>query len=96
MSGRHLGKGTSAVVGQACDGDAPVIAGCFADDEAVVLRHDPRGHEYFWVGGPNAYHEREEGTDTTAVDDGFVSVTPLALEPTATDHFPFAARIAGS
>jgi len=65
-------------------------------DEAVVLRHDPRGHEYFWVGGPNAYHAREDGTDTTAVDDGFVSITPLALEPTAQDHFSLAALIAGS
>lgn len=64
-------------------------------DEAIVLRHDPRGHEYFWVGGPNAYHEREDGTDTTACDDGFVSVTPLELEPTARDHLPFARAVAG-
>jgi 5'-nucleotidase len=55
-------------------------------DESIVLRHDPRGNEYFWLGGPNAYHEREDGTDTTAVDDGYVSITPLSLEPTAGEH----------
>lgn len=65
-------------------------------DEAVVLRHDPRGHEYFWVGGPNAYHTREEGTDTAAVDDGYVSITPLLLEPTATDQVALAASLAGT
>lgn len=63
-------------------------------DEAIVLRHDPRGNEYFWLGGPNAYHEREEGTDTTAVDDGYVSITPLVLEPTAGEHVALAARVA--
>ena len=64
-------------------------------DEAIVLRHDPRGNEYFWVGGPNAYHEREDGTDTTAVDDGYVSITPLLLEPTSTEHQHIAAFVAG-
>lgn len=55
-------------------------------DESIVLRHDPRGNEYFWLGGPNAYHEREKGTDTTAVDDGYVSITPLSIEPTSAEH----------
>lgn len=64
-------------------------------DEAIVLRHDPRGNEYFWVGGPNAYHEREDGTDTTAVDDGYVSITPLLLEPTSAEHQHIAAFVAG-
>ena len=64
-------------------------------DETVVLRHDPRGHEYFWIGGPNAYHERVEGSDTDAVDDGFVSVSPLVLDATAPDHLGLAAFVAG-
>jgi 5'-nucleotidase len=63
-------------------------------DEAIVLRHDPRGQEYFWLGGPNAYHERDEGTDTTAVDDGYVSITPLSIEPTASEHVALAALVA--
>lgn len=54
----------------------------YKDD--VYLREDPRGHEYFWIGGPpTAHHEPLEGTDTFAVDQGYCSVTPLGLDPTA-------------
>ncbi|UJR79965.1 5'/3'-nucleotidase SurE [Sandaracinus amylolyticus] len=64
-------------------------------DDVVVMRHDPRGHEYFWIGGPNARHEEVAGSDTEAVDAGFVSVTPLRLDATLPDHFGLAAFIAG-
>lgn len=64
-------------------------------DEDVVLREDPRGHEYFWLGGPNARHEKVPGSDTEAVDEGFVSVTPLRLDTTQADHMAVAAFVAG-
>lgn len=64
-------------------------------DEEVVMRHDPRGHEYFWIGGPNARHEPIEGSDTEAVDQGCISVTPLRLDATAADDLGLAAFVAG-
>jgi 5'-nucleotidase len=53
-------------------------------EELVDFRHDPRGREYLWLGGPSVRHERDAGTDTDAYDDGAVSVTPLRLDLTAT------------
>jgi 5'-nucleotidase len=62
----------------------------------VEARTDPRGRSYYWIGGPLSVHEGAEGTDTTAVDTGYVSVTPLSLEMTSPSHFDEAALVAGS
>jgi 5'-nucleotidase len=64
-------------------------------DDEVVTRRDPRGHEYVWLGGPNAHHHPEEGTDTEAVDAGYVSVTPLRLDMVYPEHLGLAAFVAG-
>jgi 5'-nucleotidase len=48
--------------------------------DTVEYRHDPRGGEYLWVGGPGAEHRPMEGSDTDAYDAGVVSVTPLLLD----------------
>ncbi len=53
-------------------------------EELVDFRHDPRGREYLWLGGPGVRHERNPGTDTDAYDDGAVSITPLLLDLTDT------------
>ena len=62
--------------------------------DEVEVREDPRGREYFWIGGPNAFHDPSPGSDTEAVDEGFVSITPLALDATRVDHATLAARVA--
>ena len=54
-------------------------------EELVDFRHDPRGREYLWLGGPGVRHERDAGTDTDAYDDGAVSITPLRLDLTDDD-----------
>jgi 5'-nucleotidase len=64
--------------------------------DVVEARTDPRGRSYYWIGGPVSAHDGVEGADTTAVDDGYVSVTPLALEMTNPAQLDFAARVAGS
>lgn len=63
--------------------------------DVVEVRTDPRGRSYYWIGGPVTAHDGASGADTTAVDDGFVSVTPLALEMTNPVQLEFAARVAG-
>jgi 5'-nucleotidase len=65
-------------------------------DDEVVTRSDPRGHEYFWIGGPNARHEPVAGSDTEAVDDGYVSITPLHLDATLAEHLGLAELVAGN
>lgn len=43
---------------------------------------DPRGDEYFWIGPQRDEEKFLKGTDLAAVNNGFVAVTPLALDLT--------------
>jgi len=43
----------------------------------IVVRNDPRGGEYLWIGGTRVTMDSESDTDCGAVTSGFVSVTPL-------------------
>lgn len=53
--------------------------------DELIERVDPRGHKYYWVGGSHPpTHHRVDGTDVTAVDDGFISITPIHLDLTST------------
>jgi len=66
-------------------------------DAGLVIRQDPRGRDYFWIGGAGeTRHEAISGSDTEAVDEGYISVTPLRLESTYPDHLGVAAFIAGA
>ncbi len=62
--------------------------------DEVEVREDPRGREYYWIGGPKAHHEPMDGSDTEAVDEGFVSVTPLQLDTTDAGGLGLAAWVA--
>jgi 5'-nucleotidase len=65
----------------------PTHLGSRIYDEIVEFRIDPRGREYLWIGGPGVRHERDAGSDTDAYDDGYASITPLALDLTyPADH----------
>jgi len=63
--------------------------------EGVDVRKDPRGREYYWIGGPGAVeHVPMAGSDTEACDAGFVSITPLRLEMTLAEHATAVANLA--
>jgi 5'-nucleotidase len=49
---------------------------------SVVEATDPRGRPYFWFGLEDIEHTLDHGTDLEAVNDGFISVTPLQLDLT--------------
>lgn len=53
--------------------------------DTLVSRTDPRGKDYYWIGGEAPIWEPDPGTDFHAVHDGFVSVTPLRLDLTDPD-----------
>ena len=60
------------------------------------LGDDPRGRHYLWIGGPGgARNEPVQGADTEALDEGYISVTPLSIEATQPEHFGVAAYVAG-
>jgi 5'-nucleotidase len=64
-------------------------------EEIVDFRVDPRGREYLWLGGPGVRHERDEGSDTDAYDEGVASMTPLLLDLTSGADEEAARAIAG-
>jgi 5'-nucleotidase len=53
--------------------------------DSLTRAHDPSGREYFWIGGGATEWNAPEGTDFWAVDNGYVSITPLHLDLTNYD-----------
>jgi len=51
------------------------------------VHHNPRGKEYYWIGLPKLDWMETKGhvTDFEAVNDGYVSVTPVHLDMTSHD-----------
>jgi 5'-nucleotidase len=43
---------------------------------------DPSGREYFWIGGGSTAWSGPSDSDFRAVEEGFISVTPLHLDLT--------------
>src|SRR6476661_1450782 len=51
----------------------------------VISEHiDPRGKPYFWIGEEYFNNSAAAGTDYNAIDEGYISVTPLKSD--MTDH----------
>lgn len=48
----------------------------------LILREDPRGRPYMWIGAPRMSDTQTEGTDLHVVADGYISVTPLRVDLT--------------
>lgn len=51
-------------------------------DEPVVEKVDPRGKQYYWIGGDELGYEDIDESDIVSVNDGYVSVTPIKLDLT--------------
>lgn len=68
-----------------CRGERITRQGKRVYEEAVVEKIDPRGREYYWIGGNNLKWEDEPDTDFEAVSRGQVSITPLRLDLTDYD-----------
>lgn len=53
--------------------------------DTLVKKVDPRGRDYYWIGGEDPVWEAVPGTDFQAVHDGYISVTPMRLDLTDDD-----------
>ncbi|MEQ1821248.1 MAG: 5'/3'-nucleotidase SurE [Fimbriimonadaceae bacterium] len=53
-------------------------------EDRVEARQDPWGRNYYWQGGVVVMNPDQPGTDVQAVSEGFVSITPITLDWTAT------------
>ncbi len=50
--------------------------------DSITRANDPSGREYFWIGGGVASWRGAKDSDFQAVEEGYVSVTPLHLDLT--------------
>lgn len=53
--------------------------------EPAVKDKDPRGKTIFWIGPAGAEQDAGEGTDFHAVNEGYVSITPIDVDLTQHD-----------
>jgi 5'-nucleotidase len=60
--------------------------------DMVVEKIDPRGRKYYWLGGAASEFEHIEGTDCHALQQGYISVTPLHLDLTNFQSFESLSR----
>ena len=51
-----------------------------------MKKKDPRGRDYYWIGGGDPDWELEGGTDFEAIEQNAISVTPLHLDLTDYDQ----------
>ena len=56
--------------------------------DELVRRQDPRGRPYYWIGGETPSGLSEPDTDFWALQENYISITPLQLDLTATDQLP--------
>jgi 5'-nucleotidase len=50
--------------------------------DPIIEKQDPRGRTYYWIAGQEVVVESEGYSDYEAVDEGYISVTPLHLDLT--------------
>ncbi len=68
-----------------CLGEKITRQGKRVYEESIVEKIDPRGREYFWIGGNSLRWEDEPDTDFEAIAKNKVSITPLRLDLTDYD-----------
>jgi 5'-nucleotidase len=57
-------------------------------NEKYEMRADPRAEPYYWQAGTYQMSDVDEETDALAVDQGYVSVTPVSFDLTAHEFLP--------
>ena len=50
--------------------------------DELIVRTDPYGRRYYWIGGGKATYVNEPGSDIHAISEGRISVTPIHLDLT--------------
>jgi len=50
--------------------------------DAIVEKRDPRGRKYYWIGGDYLSSEEVPGSDLEAIEENYVSITPLHMDLT--------------
>lgn len=73
-----------ASVGEGVKGTVITKLGSRVYNDVIIEKKDPRGKDYFWIGGGEPGWSSESESDFAAVSAGYISVTPL--RPDMTDY----------
>lgn len=57
--------------------------------DVIIKNRDPRGREYYWIGGGEPSWKDSTESDFAAVSEGYVSLTPLLTDLTDLDRLRF-------
>ncbi len=63
--------------------------GCRHRADTIIPSEDPKGRKVYWIGPTPGVQDESEGTDFYAVEQGFVSITPILVDLTAHNSFQF-------
>ena len=74
-------------------GVRPATQGKHKLGDDLILRHDPRGRPYLWIGDKRMAEKPVDGSDLHAVEAGYVSVTPLNVDLTHQPTMTALARV---
>ncbi len=55
--------------------------------DTIVPAEDPKGRRVYWLGPTPGAQDESEGTDFHAVENGYISITPITVDLTAYDCF---------
>ncbi len=83
-----LNVNVPAIAAEQMQGYAVTRQGKRRYGDAIVEKVDPRGRKYYWIGGDDLGYLTAEGSDCTAVEAGYISVTPLHLDLTNYESIP--------
>lgn len=53
--------------------------------DELIVRNDPRGRPYYWIGGEHPSGAMLPDTDFGTINEGYVSITPIQLDMTSYD-----------
>ncbi len=81
--GVHLNVNFPAVAAGEAKGVKVTELGRRFYDNKIIVKEDPRGTPYYWIGGDGFHHDDIPGSDCNAVVDGWISVCALTCRPQA-------------
>ena len=86
-SRRFLNVNIPSIPISECKGFKVTRAGNRLYTHHAEVHHNPRGKEYYWIGLPALGWMETQGhvTDFEAINDGYVSITPVQLDMTSYD-----------
>lgn len=85
---KFLNINIPAIASKDCKGFKVTRAGNKHYSYDAEVHYNPRGKEYYWIGLPKLewLEKQKEGTDFQAINEGYISISPIHLDMTSYDE----------